>query len=98
MKILRTTQGLDEVINAEATDLKRKFEQAFSLLKSSKGTSLTDMPWYMIIGSPGSGKTTLLSNSGLKFPLYKEFSNQAIQGRRWYQKLRLVDYPGCSVT
>ena len=72
--------GLDEVINAEATDLKRKFEQAFSLLKSSKGTSLTDMPWYMIIGSPGSGKTTLLSNSGLKFPLYKEFSNQAIQG------------------
>lgn len=73
--------GLDEVINAEASELKRKFEHAFSLLKANKNSvSLTDMPWYMIIGSPGSGKTTLLSNSGLKFPLFNEFSNQAIQG------------------
>lgn len=74
--------GVDEVINAESAELKRKFDQAFSLLKTSKGgpDSLISMPWYMIIGSPGSGKTTLLSNSGLKFPLFNEFSNQAIQG------------------
>jgi len=72
----------DEVIHAESTELKNKFKQAFSLLKNNKAgpSSLTDLPWYMIIGSPGSGKTTLLSNSGLKFPLFNEFSNRAVQG------------------
>jgi type VI secretion system protein ImpL len=74
--------SVNDVINAESTELKDKFNQAFSLLKNNKAgpSSLTELPWYMIIGSPGSGKTTLLSNSGLKFPLFNEFSNQAIQG------------------
>ena len=74
--------GLDEVINAESAELKDKFNQAFSMLKNNKAgpSSLLDLPWYMIIGSPGSGKTTLLSNSGLKFPLFNEFANQAVQG------------------
>lgn len=82
MQEITDDTGLDEVINAESAELKEKFQQAFNLLKSNKGglNSLTEIPWYMIIGSPGSGKTTLLSNSGLKFPLSSEFSNQAIQG------------------
>lgn len=74
--------SVGDAINAESAELKEKFNQAFSLLKNNKAgpSSLTELPWYMIIGSPGSGKTTLLSNSGLKFPLFNEFSNQAIQG------------------
>jgi len=74
--------GVEDVINAESAELKDKFNQAFSLLKNNKAgpSSLTELPWYMIIGSPGSGKTTLLSNSGLKFPLFNEFANQAVQG------------------
>lgn len=75
--------GVEDVISAESVELKNKFEQAFSILhkkKKGSGNSLTDLPWYMIIGSPGCGKTTLLSNSGLKFPLFEKFSNQAIQG------------------
>ncbi len=38
------------------------------------------MPWYMIIGAPGSGKTTALVNSGIEFPLAKEFGKAAIRG------------------
>lgn len=74
--------GIDDVINAESAELKEKFNQAFSLLKNNKNgrSSLTELPWYMIIGAPGSGKTTLLSNSGLKFPLFNEFANQAVKG------------------
>lgn len=75
--------GVADVISAESVELKNKFEQAFSILHKKKkghGNSLTDLPWYMIIGSPGCGKTTLLSNSGLKFPLFEKFSNQAIKG------------------
>ncbi|GAA6172866.1 type VI secretion system membrane subunit TssM [Colwellia sp. KU-HH00111] len=75
--------GIEEVISAESVELKNKFEQAFSILhkkKKGNGNSFTDLPWYMIIGSPGCGKTTLLSNSGLKFPLFEKFSNQAIKG------------------
>ncbi len=75
--------GVEDVISAESVELKIKFEQAFSILHKKKkghGNSLTDLPWYMIIGSPGCGKTTLLSNSGLKFPLFEKFSNQAIKG------------------
>ncbi len=73
---------LNDVINAESDELKKKFNQAFCLLKNNKKgpNSLTELPWYMIIGSPGSGKTTLLSNSGLKFPLFNEFANQAVKG------------------
>ncbi|GLR71905.1 type VI secretion system membrane subunit TssM [Agaribacter marinus] len=74
--------GVNEAIDAESAALKEKFKLAFSTLKQKKGgpASLTEIPWYMIIGSPGSGKTTLLSNSGLRFPLANEFDNKAVQG------------------
>ena len=82
VKDITEEDGLNDVINAESAQLKSKFDEAFKLLKNKKGgqNSLTDIPWYMIIGSPGSGKTTLLSNSGLQFPLFNELGNQAVQG------------------
>ncbi len=40
-----------------------------TLKKSSGGTYLYDLPWYVIIGPPGAGKTTALTNSGIEFPL-----------------------------
>tara|TARA_R110002153_G_scaffold124543_3_gene270919 strand:- start:17100 stop:20537 length:3438 start_codon:yes stop_codon:yes gene_type:complete len=82
VKDITEEDGLNDVINSESAELKVKFDQAFSMLKNKKGgqNTLTDIPWYMIIGSPGSGKTTLLSNSGLQFPLFNELGNQAVQG------------------
>jgi type VI secretion system protein ImpL len=82
VKEISEEAGLNDVINAESTELKNKFEQAFTMLKDKRGgkVSLTELPWYMIIGSPGSGKTTLLANSGLPFPLSNELGNQAVQG------------------
>ncbi|MFQ3237315.1 MAG: type VI secretion system protein ImpL, partial [Paraglaciecola sp.] len=82
VKEISEEAGLNDVINAESKELKNKFEQAFSMLKDKRGgkVSLTELPWYMIIGSPGSGKTTLLANSGLPFPLSNELGNQAVQG------------------
>jgi type VI secretion system protein ImpL len=82
VKDITEEDGLNDVINSESAELKSKFDQAFSMLKNKKGgqNTLTDIPWYMIIGSPGSGKTTLLSNSGLQFPLFNELGNQAVQG------------------
>lgn len=82
VKDITEEDGLNDVINSESAELKSKFDAAFKLLKNKKGgqISLTDIPWYMIIGSPGSGKTTLLSNSGLQFPLFNELGNQAVQG------------------
>ncbi|MBL4630197.1 MAG: type VI secretion system membrane subunit TssM [Paraglaciecola sp.] len=82
VKDLTEEDGLNDVINSESAELKKKFDEAFRMLKNKKGgqSSLTDIPWYMIIGSPGSGKTTLLSNSGLQFPLFNELGNQAVQG------------------
>ncbi|NTS75636.1 type VI secretion system membrane subunit TssM [Catenovulum sp. SM1970] len=82
MSALTADNGVEEAINAESKELKDKFEHALGLLKDKQGQSnaLLDIPWYMMIGSPGSGKTTLLSNSGLEFPLFEHFSNQALQG------------------
>jgi type VI secretion system protein ImpL len=82
VKDITEEDGLNDIINSESAELKSKFDEAFNMLKNKKGrqNSLTDMPWYMIIGSPGSGKTTLLSNSGLQFPLFNELGNQAVQG------------------
>lgn len=79
---IATNDGISEAIDAESIELKNKFKLAFDTLKKAKGgpASLTEIPWYMIIGSPGSGKTTLLSNSGLRFPLFNEFENKAVQG------------------
>ena len=79
---LAADSQLEAEKTAEAVELKEKFEQAFDLLKKNArhNTSITALPWYMIIGSPGCGKTTLLSNSGLEFPLAKSFGKHSVRG------------------
>ena len=44
------------------------------------GDYLYDLPWYIIIGPPGAGKTTALVNSGLKFPLARGGTPEAVAG------------------
>ena len=82
VKDITDEENVSDVIDAESSELKEKFQRAFARLKGKKGgaVSLTELPWYIIIGSPGSGKTTLLSNSGLRFPLRDESSAPSIQG------------------
>jgi type VI secretion system protein ImpL len=68
---------------AEVVKLRERFEEAVSALKQQQrtsGTSLYDLPWYVIIGAPGSGKTTALLNSGLKFPLEQRVGKGALRG------------------
>ena len=83
---LFTKKTNDEDISKNERDtLELKFKEAFSnLKKASKNIgqkfNLYEMPWYLIIGPPGSGKTTALLNSGLKFPLSKEFGSGSVQG------------------
>jgi type VI secretion system protein ImpL len=77
----------------EIAELRRRFDAAVKTLKQSRIESgkggffsrfsrryVYQMPWYMIIGAPGSGKTTALVNSGIEFPLAKEFGKAAIRG------------------
>jgi type VI secretion system protein ImpL len=77
----------------EVAELRRRFDAAVKTLKESRIESgkggffsrfsrryVYQMPWYMIIGAPGSGKTTALVNSGIEFPLAKEFGKAAIRG------------------
>jgi type VI secretion system protein ImpL len=71
--------------SAEELDvLRKRFEEAVSVLKKSKGKksalNLYELPWYIIIGPPGSGKTTALVNSGLDFPLAERFGKEALRG------------------
>lgn len=81
-EIAASDDDANQAIDAEANALKEKFKTAFAALKEAKGgpQSLTEIPWYMIIGSPGAGKTTLLSNSGLPFPLAGKLDNKVLQG------------------
>lgn len=68
----------------EIETLRKRFEDAVSVLKKSKGKkgalNLYELPWYIIIGPPGSGKTTALVNSGLNFPLAERFGKEALRG------------------
>ncbi len=68
----------------EVATLQKRFEEAVSVLKKSKGKkgalNLYELPWYIIIGPPGSGKTTALVNSGLNFPLADRFGKEALRG------------------
>ncbi|WP_342362968.1 type VI secretion system membrane subunit TssM [Terrarubrum flagellatum] len=69
--------------NDDSQVLQEKMNDAITTLKKAtgaKGDFLYDLPWYIIIGPPGAGKTTALINSGLKFPLAKGSSPQAIAG------------------
>ncbi|MGV7031525.1 type VI secretion system membrane subunit TssM [Methylobacterium symbioticum] len=71
---------------AEAGDgetLKERMADALATLKKArggKGSTLYDLPWYIIIGPPGAGKTTALVRSGLKFPLAKGRTPEAVAG------------------
>ncbi|MFD0937863.1 type VI secretion system membrane subunit TssM, partial [Methylobacterium trifolii] len=63
--------------------LKERMADALATLKKSrggKGSHLYDLPWYVIIGPPGAGKTTALTRSGLKFPLAKGRTPEAVAG------------------
>jgi len=69
----------------EALDVLRKsrFEKnkpSFWLRLLGQGKYVYELPWYVIIGAPGVGKTTALLNSGLSFPLAKQFGASAIRG------------------
>ncbi|GJD45622.1 hypothetical protein AFCDBAGC_3496 [Methylobacterium cerastii] len=49
-------------------------------VRGARGDALYDLPWYVLIGPPGSGKTTALVNSGLKFPLARGATPEAVAG------------------
>ena len=72
----------EEQPSADALQLRERFEEAVSTLKSRQrgGHSLYDLPWYAIIGAPGSGKTTALVNSGLHFPLEQTSGGAKLKG------------------
>ena len=75
--------GADADATGDADVLKERMADALATLKKSrsgKGNHLYDLPWYVIIGPPGAGKTTALVRSGLKFPLAKGRTPEAVAG------------------
>ncbi len=66
----------------DSAQLRSRFEEATGALRKDRkgGGNLYDLPWYVIIGPPGAGKTTALVNSGLRFPLSKQFGKEALRG------------------
>ncbi|MDR7040143.1 type VI secretion system protein ImpL [Methylobacterium sp. BE186] len=72
----------DEAEN-DGTVLQASMRDALATLRKvrgAKGDHLYELPWYVIIGPPGSGKTTALVNSGLKFPLSRGATPEAVAG------------------
>jgi hypothetical protein len=59
--------GKEEIREALA-ELSEKWQTSVAQLRES-GTSIYDLPWYLLIGEPQSGKSTTLRNSGLEFPI-----------------------------
>jgi type VI secretion system protein ImpL len=84
--------GLDSADSAaraarEIALLRQRFEEAAAFLKKArfKGPDgenryVSELPWYVFIGSPGSGKTTALVNAGLNFPLRGPGGDPALAG------------------
>ncbi|HKH27673.1 MAG TPA: type VI secretion system membrane subunit TssM, partial [Sphingomicrobium sp.] len=69
--------------DSDAAVLRETMKDALATLrqaKGAKGNFVYDLPWYIIIGPPGSGKTTALINSGLKFPLSRGATPEAVAG------------------
>jgi type VI secretion system protein ImpL len=88
-----TTAQNEEPANMSA--VRQRFDEALSILRKARfgqgkkgwlkrffggGRYLYELPWFIIIGAPGTGKTTALLNSGLTFPLAREFGRGAIRG------------------
>jgi hypothetical protein len=59
--------GKEEIREAVA-ELGDKWQTAVSELRT-RGQSIYELPWYLLIGEPQSGKSTTLRNSGLEFPI-----------------------------
>lgn len=77
--------GLSEAegVQDDGETLKEGMTDALATLRKArgaKGDALYDLPWYIIIGPPGAGKTTALVNSGLKFPLSRGRTPEAVAG------------------
>jgi type VI secretion system protein ImpL len=69
--------------DSDAAVLQETMRDALATLRragSASGNYLYDLPWYVIIGPPGAGKTTALVNSGLKFPLARGGTPEAVAG------------------
>lgn len=64
--------------------LSSSMRDALATLRRARGKDggdyLYDLPWYVIIGPPGAGKTTALINSGMKFPLARGTTPEAVAG------------------
>jgi type VI secretion system protein ImpL len=62
-----------------------KFEGFISFLtktfisKNGVETSLSQLPWYLLIGPMGAGKTTLLANANVHFILAKKFNQTTLK-------------------
>ncbi len=66
---------------AEAEAVGETLTKALGLLrKSGQRGSLTELPWYAIIGPPGAGKTTALLNAGLRFTLSEQLGRASVAG------------------
>ena len=60
-----------EEIRDAVADLSQQWSHGLKELKET-GTSLYELPWFLLIGEPQSGKSTTLEKSGLEFPIGTE--------------------------
>ena len=80
---LRAEMAGAEAETGDGEALKERMADALATLRkvrTGKGDPLYDLPWYVVIGPPGAGKTTALTRSGLKFPLAKGRTPEAVAG------------------
>lgn len=77
LDIPNPTQHKDPGIQKKLRALQSRFYGAVSFMhktsvtKQGKAMSLSQLPWYLLIGPASSGKSTLLANSNVNFILHK---------------------------